>query len=53
VIGSISIDRVAHDALFAKTEILINVAGAVIGHEHVQKQPVRRMFAECPVRNLG
>jgi hypothetical protein len=53
VVGSVSIDHVTHDVLFAKTEILIKVAGAVVGHEHVQKQPVRRMFAECPVLNLG
>ena len=53
MVGSVSIDRITHDALFAKTEIFINVAGAVIGHEHVQKQPVRRMFSECPVRDLG
>ena len=53
MVGSVSIDHVTHDALFSKTKALINMPGAVIGHEHIQKQPVRGIFAECPVRNLG
>ena len=47
MVGSIAIDRVAHDALFPEAKRLINMAGSVIGHEDVQKEPVCTMLAKC------
>ena len=47
MIGSIAIDRVAHDALFPEAKRLINMAGAVIGHEDVEKEPVCAVLAKC------
>ena len=47
MVGSIAIERVAHDALFLEAKGLINMAGAVIGHEDVQKEPVCTVLAEC------
>jgi hypothetical protein len=53
VVGPVSIDRLTRDALLAKTEILINVAGAVVDHEHIQKQPVRRLSVKCRGGKFG
>ena len=49
MVGSIAIDRVAHDALFPEAKRLINMAGSVIGHEDVQKEPVCTMLAKCAI----
>ncbi len=53
MVGSIAIDRVAHDALFLEAKRLIHVTGAVIGYEDVQKEPVCTVLAKCAVRYLG
>jgi hypothetical protein len=53
MVGSIAIDRVAHNALFLKTESLIKMAGTVIGDEDIQKEPVCPMFTKRTVCHLG
>jgi len=53
MIGSVTIDRVTHNALFAEAKGLIDMAGTVIVYEDVQKEPVRAIFAKYSVCYLG
>jgi hypothetical protein len=41
MIGSVSINRIAHDSLFSKAESFIYVESPVVVHENVQKKTVR------------
>jgi hypothetical protein len=52
MIGSVTIDRVTHNALFAEAKGLIDMAGTVIVYEDVQKEPVRAIFAKTSVRSF-
>jgi hypothetical protein len=53
VVGSIPINRVAHDSLFSKAESLIYVKSAIIVHENIQIKTVRPVLTKCPVSYLG
>jgi len=53
MVGSVSIDRIAHDSLFSKAERFIYVAGAIIVHENIQKETVRSALTKCPISNRG
>jgi hypothetical protein len=49
MVGSIAMNSIPHDALFPEAELLVDVAGTVIGYKNVQNEPVCAVLAKYEV----